>query len=73
MPYSVTVAIPTMQTAFVTAKSRKAKNRLANLMANENEVIVEKTKDGQAFLTSMNHKYHFWVALNNDKDWNIEF
>jgi hypothetical protein len=61
-----------MQTAFVTAMSRKAKNRLANLMGNENEVIVEQTRDGKAFVTSMNRKYHFWVALNNDKDWQIE-
>jgi len=41
-------------------------------MANENEVIVEKTKDGQAFLTSMNRNYHFWVSLTGDKDWQIE-
>lgn len=61
-----------MQTAFVTAKSRKAKNRLANLMANENEVIVEQLKDGQAFVTSTNRKYHFWVNLTGDNDWSIE-
>ena len=41
-------------------------------MANENEVIVEQLKDGQAFVTSTNHKYHFWVNLTGDNDWDIE-
>jgi hypothetical protein len=60
-------------TAFVTPKSKKAKNRLANLMNQIDECIVEQNKGDRVFLTSMNGKYHFWVNLTNDEHWSIEF
>lgn len=62
-----------MQTAFVTPKSKKAKNRFANLMDSIDEVIVEQDKISKVFVTSVNRKNHFWVNLNNDPDWDIEF
>ena len=62
-----------MRTAFVAPKSKKAKNRFINTMDSVDEVIVEQMTDRNAFVTSMNRKYHFWVALTNDKDWEIDF
>ena len=61
-----------METAFVTPKSKKAINRLANSMAGENEVIVEQHKGDRVFLASLNHKYFFWVNLHNDENWTVE-
>lgn len=61
-----------MQTAIINPISKKAKNRFANLM-NQNEIcIIEQQLDDRVFLTSMNGKYHFWVMLNQDKDWMIK-
>ena len=60
-------------TAFVTPKSKKAKNRFCNLMDQIDECIVEQNKGDRVFLTSMNGKNHFWVKLNNDPDWSVEF
>ena len=62
-----------MDTAFVIPKSKKAKNRFANMMENNDECIVEQHKEDKVFLASMNRKYFFWVKLNNDKDWQVEF
>lgn len=62
-----------MMTAFVTPKSKKAKNRFANVMQNEPECIVEQHKGDRVFLASMNNKYFFWVSVHNDTDWIIEF
>jgi predicted nucleic acid-binding Zn finger protein len=62
-----------MQTAFVTPISRKAKNRFANLMNHNNECIIEQHHGNKVFLTSMNNRNHFWVHLDNDSDWVIEF
>lgn len=61
------------ETAFVTPKSKKAKNRFANLMDQIDECFVEQRKDGKVFLTSVNGKNHFWVSINNDPDWIVEF
>jgi hypothetical protein len=61
-----------METAFVIPKSSKAKNRLINLMQNDDECIVEQHKGDKVFLTSMNRKYHFWVNLNQDPHWEID-
>jgi hypothetical protein len=61
-----------MHTAFVTPKSKKAKNRFANLMDNDDMCIIEQHKDGRVFLTSSNGRNHFWVSLNSDSDWEIE-
>lgn len=62
-----------MEIAFVIPKSKKAKNRFANLMDSNDEVIIEQNKGEKVFVTSANRKNHFWVNLNNDKDWEIEF
>jgi hypothetical protein len=59
--------------AFVTPKSKKAKNRFCNLMESESECIVEQQKGDRVFLRSLNGKNFFWVNLNNDSDWEIEF
>jgi hypothetical protein len=60
-----------MQTAIVTPKSSKAKNRLANLMSGDATCIVEQQKDQKVFLASTNRKYFFWVNVNSDPDWII--
>lgn len=62
-----------MKTAFVFPKSNKSKNRLCNMMEGIDEVIVEQDKGDKVFVTSMNSKYHFWVDIHNDKDWDIKF
>lgn len=62
-----------MQTAFVTPISKKAKNRLANLMNGNDECIIEQHHGHKVFLTSMNKRNHFWVHLDNDPDWMIDF
>ena len=59
-------------TAFVTPKSKKAKNRFSNLMEKEPECIIEQHKGDRVFLTSINGKNHFWVNLNSDENWEIE-
>jgi hypothetical protein len=61
-----------MNTAFVTPKSKKAKNRFCNLMGQESECIVEQHKENKVFLRSLNGKNFFWVNLNSDSDWSIE-
>jgi hypothetical protein len=61
------------ETAFVTPKSRKAKNRFANLMENESQCFVEQMKGDSVFLRSMNGKNFFWANLHSDKDWILEF
>ena len=59
-------------TAFVTPKSKKARNRFCNLMESESECIVEQQKGDCVFLRSLNGKNFFWVNLHNDTDWSIE-
>lgn len=61
-----------METAFVTPISKKAKNRFANLMDSNDECIIEQHKGNKVFLTSINKRNHFWVALDNDPDWMVE-
>jgi hypothetical protein len=60
-------------TAFVTPKSNKAKNRFANLMEGIEECFVEQLKGNRVFLRSQNGKNFFWVNIQNDSDWSIEF
>lgn len=62
-----------MDLAFVTPKSNKAKNRFANLMANNSECIVEQIKGNRVFLRSLNGRNFFWVAVKNDPHWEVEF
>ncbi len=59
-------------TAFVTPKSKKAKNRFSNLMQSNPECIIEQNKGDRVFLRSLNGKNFFWVNLLNDSDWSIE-
>lgn len=59
-------------TAFVTPKSKKARNRLCNLMGQESECVIEQNKGDRVFLRSLNGKNFFWVNLNSDPDWSIE-
>ena len=61
-----------METAFVTPKSKKARNRFCNLMNQESECIVEQHKENKVFLRSLNGKNFFWVNLFNDSDWEVE-
>ena len=62
-----------MKKAFVTPISKKAKNRFANLMDKNNICKIEQHLDHKVFLTSLNGCNHFWVHLDNDKDWMINF
>jgi predicted nucleic acid-binding Zn finger protein len=62
-----------METAFVVPKTKKAKNRFHNIMDSEDQVFIEQNKGDKVFVTSSNGKNHFWVNLNQDKDWDIEF
>jgi len=63
----------TMETAFVTPKSNKAKNRFANLMEGIDECFVEQIKENRVFLRSANGRNFFWVDINNDPHWSVEF
>lgn len=58
--------------AFVTPKSKKAKNRFSNLMEKESECIIEQNKGDRVFLQSLNGKNFFWVNLHNDPNWQVE-
>ena len=62
-----------MQTAAVTPISRKAKNRFSNLMGNNETCIIEQNTGCKVFLTSLNGRNHFWVMLDNDPDWMLQF
>jgi hypothetical protein len=61
-----------METAFVIPKSKKAKNRFANLMDNDDMCIIEQHIGNRLFLTSSNGRNHFWVSLIGDTDWQVE-
>ena len=63
-----------MRKVTVIPKSKKAKNRLANMMDNNPICIVEQDKgDGMLFLASENQKYFFWVNTNDfwECDWEV--
>jgi hypothetical protein len=59
--------------AFVTPKSKKAFNRFHNLMEKESQCFIEQNKGNRVFLRSFNGRNFFWVNLQNDNDWGIEF
>ena len=61
-----------MNTAFVTPKSNKARNRFCNLMESESECIVEQINGNRVFLKSINNRNFFWVNVHSDSDWSIE-
>lgn len=63
-----------MRKVTVRPKSKKAKNRLANMMNNNPVCIVEQNKgDGTLFLASENGKYFFWVNTQDhcECDWQV--
>jgi len=43
------------------------------MMQSNDECIIEQHKGNKLFLASMNQKYFFWVALDNDPDWMVDF
>ena len=55
----------------VQPKSKKAKNRFANLMHNLHSCRVEQRKDGQMFLSSISGKYSFWMSEFTDDHWEV--
>ena len=59
--------------AFVVPKSKKAKNRFANLMDNNPDCVIEQIKENRVFLRSANGRNFFWVNIQNDTDWSVEF
>jgi hypothetical protein len=59
--------------AFVTPKSNKAKNRFANLMESNPDCVIEQIKENRVFLRSANGKNFFWVNVQNDPNWSVEF
>ena len=59
--------------AFVSPKSKKARNRFCNQMDSKSECIIEQNKGDRVFLRSLNGQNFFWVDLNNDSNWEIEF
>jgi hypothetical protein len=59
--------------AFVTPKSNKARNRFANLMDKNPECIVEQVVNNRVFLRSHNGRNFFWVNIQNDTDWAVDF
>jgi hypothetical protein len=63
-----------MKKITVRPKSKKAVNRLANIMGGNPICIVEQDKgDGMLFLASENQKYFFWVNINDhwECDWEV--
>ena len=55
----------------VQPKSKKAKNRFANLMHNLHSCKVEKREDGKMFLASISGKYFFWMSESADDNWEV--
>ena len=53
----------------VRPKSKKAKNRFANLMHGLHSCRVEQRKDGRMFLASINGNHHFWMSEASDDHW----
>ena len=55
----------------VKPKSKKAKNRFANMMNNLHSCRVEKREDGKVFLASISGRYFFWMNERNDENWEL--
>jgi hypothetical protein len=55
----------------VNPKSKKAKNRFANLMNGLHSCRIEKREDGKMFLASISGKYFFWMRECNDDHWDV--
>tara|TARA_Y100000385_G_C12871407_1_gene541683 strand:+ start:337 stop:543 length:207 start_codon:yes stop_codon:yes gene_type:complete len=55
----------------VKPKSKKAKNRFANLMNGLHSCRIEKREDGKIFVASISGKYFFWMSESNDDHWDV--
>lgn len=55
----------------VKPKSKKAKNRFANMMDNLHSCRVEKREDDKVFLASISGRYFFWMNERNDENWEL--
>ena len=56
---------------FVTPKSSKAKNRLANAMCNDNRMQIEQIQPDALFAVSISGEYCCWIKLHNDPHFDI--
>ena len=54
---------------WVNPRSRKARNRFANLMGKDPIVRVEQETETHFFCVSSNFQNCFWVLKENDPDW----
>jgi hypothetical protein len=55
----------------VQPKSKKAKNRFANMMDNLHSCTIEKREDDKVFLSSISGRYWFWMQENGDDNWKV--
>ena len=55
----------------VKPKSKKAKNRFANMMNGLHSCRVENRQDGKVFLASISGNYFFWMNETADDDWTV--
>ena len=62
-----------MKTKFVTVqpRSKKAKNRFANMMDNLHSCKVQQEDEEKMFLESISGRYFFWFQKNNDPNWTL--
>ena len=67
------MAIKLMKTEFICVqpKSKKAKNRFANMMDKLHSCRIEQRKDGKLFLASISGKYFFWMNERSDDHWEV--
>jgi len=55
----------------VKPKSRKAKNRFANLMNELHSCRIQQEDNQKMFLESISGNYFFWMLKENDSNWEI--
>ena len=62
-----------MKTKFVCVKpkSRKAKNRFANLMNDLHSCRIQQEDNQKMFLESISGNYFFWMLKENDSNWEV--
>jgi len=67
------MAIKAFKTEFICVKpkSKKAKNRFANLMDNLHSCRVENRQEGKVFLASISGRYFFWMNEETDDHWEV--
>ena len=65
--------LETMKTKFVCVKpkSRKAKNRFANLMNDLHSCRIQQEDNQKMFLESISGNYFFWMLKENDSNWEV--